>query len=770
MKYFAIFMLLLFGFGRAAAQDDSTIVRGEISGKEGQRPDYYNILIKQQQDSAVVSGSCFYTDKFELRIPRTDQEVLLCITSLGYKDRYILLRRGAAEEDLGKIALEEEVLDQVVVRPRAITNAGSRATVQVEGTTLQNLSSVTDILQRAPMVTASDEGVTVFGKGTPLIYIDGKISSYDAVKELQPTQIISMLIDRNPSARYEATYRSVLKITTTRKREGISGQLYNQSMFYRRYGNNAGGHLQVNKGRWSNYLGASYRYSDNLSYSDGTDVIDYAGYKLLDSTFHTNYWGHHRYNITYGSSFKINDKQSLSWQYDFTNLEDNGRNKSLVEERIYENGEASRLHSETRSFFAAPNHKANLMYTYQIGEKKRLEVTADYGHMRNDERQEVIQRPLPDGEVSTLQTDSKSRSDVFSGMAEYAFPLLNADFLVGGRYNRVASDVGSSYDGEYTGTVFRNNVIAAYATADKAYDKWGFSLGLRGEFSKDDVQANGERIRNQWNNHLFPSASVYTDGLFKTTDLMFSYRSSISHPSVSELNPASSYVNSVIISRGNALLYSLVNHCAEFSATFWKALTLTASYDYFQNERIETGVLSDDGKHIFFQPVNIPRSHEYSLMAAFTKQWDKFGLSVDGSVRFPYAKIPYMDAYWINDKTSYSGSVSFDIRLSPTTLLSCAFAAESRSCDLMSVWEPTYGLDCSLSQQLFKKRMTVIVSATDLLHRSVTDWSDYYGYYEGTSRSSHDTRGVRLMLRYNFNRDKNKFRGRTNSDIYDRVN
>lgn len=53
--------------------------------------------------------------------------------------------------------------------------SGNTVIYTVVGSSLQNIGTALDVLAQLPMVTVADDAVSIVGKGSPEIYIDGRL-------------------------------------------------------------------------------------------------------------------------------------------------------------------------------------------------------------------------------------------------------------------------------------------------------------------------------------------------------------------------------------------------------------------------------------------------------------------------------------------------------------------------------------------------------------------------------------------------------------------
>ena len=99
---------------------------------------------------------------------------LLKVSSVGYETRYIDVRQGS----VGDIAMQSNMQELGEVEVNAIkpthklTTEGIMTTV--EHTLLSKAGTANDVLQNLPGVQKKQDGIEVFGKGTPIIYINGR--------------------------------------------------------------------------------------------------------------------------------------------------------------------------------------------------------------------------------------------------------------------------------------------------------------------------------------------------------------------------------------------------------------------------------------------------------------------------------------------------------------------------------------------------------------------------------------------------------------------
>ena len=125
---------------------------------------------------------------------------------------------------------ETNSLDEVVIKANLpkykLTNDGIRT--KVSGTTLSKAGTASDVLRSLPLVKEEDEGFSIFGKGTPSIYVNGRlIRDLTELEKIKSDDIKNVEVITEPGARYDASVSCVIKIKTV----SFNGEGWGFSMY-----------------------------------------------------------------------------------------------------------------------------------------------------------------------------------------------------------------------------------------------------------------------------------------------------------------------------------------------------------------------------------------------------------------------------------------------------------------------------------------------------------------------------------------------------------
>jgi len=196
---------------------------GRVVDETGLPATFANVVLMNAPDSTFIAGTT--TDaNGAFTLTGTAARPIVKISYLGYKTLVL----DAVGSDLGTIALEPEatVLGEVVVKGQRpafkLTTEGIKT--DVENTLLSKVGSAKAVLENLPGVQKTKDGIQVFGKGTPLIYINGrKLQSQTELDQISSEDIKSIELITNPGAKYDATVEAVILIKTKRPQgEGFS--------------------------------------------------------------------------------------------------------------------------------------------------------------------------------------------------------------------------------------------------------------------------------------------------------------------------------------------------------------------------------------------------------------------------------------------------------------------------------------------------------------------------------------------------------------------
>ena len=212
MKALKLLVLVLMSISTGATYAQN-VISGRVTDTREKPISYANVVLLQERDSLYINGVVTDNEgKFKLE---TDNVGLLRISCIGYDDVFVHQAKG----EIGNIQMSESenLLGEVTVKanlPKTELKRDALVTT-VQGSALSRAGTANDVLARVPGVISSNGGIEVFGKGTPLIYINGRqMRNTSELDQLNSSQVKNVEVVTNPGARYDATVNAVIRMTT----------------------------------------------------------------------------------------------------------------------------------------------------------------------------------------------------------------------------------------------------------------------------------------------------------------------------------------------------------------------------------------------------------------------------------------------------------------------------------------------------------------------------------------------------------------------------
>ena len=212
MKKIVLYIVLLM----ITVSANGASIKGRVIDESKQPIGYANVMLLRSADSVFVNG--VITKEDGTFVDNADAgQYLLKVSCIGYETKTVDCDLvGDAVINVVLKPSDKTIKEVVVngVRPTHVLTSEGVLT-NVDGTSLSTLSTANDVLRYIPGIWKTKKNIEVFGKGTPIIYINGRLMR-DATEldQLKGDEIKSVELITSPGARYDATVTSVIKIKT----------------------------------------------------------------------------------------------------------------------------------------------------------------------------------------------------------------------------------------------------------------------------------------------------------------------------------------------------------------------------------------------------------------------------------------------------------------------------------------------------------------------------------------------------------------------------
>ena len=568
---------------------------------EQHKPLPYANVILQTVDSVYLAGTMTGLDgKFELALH--EKAKLINFSYVGYTT----VVQEISKNKLGTIQLfpDAQLLGEVVVKaylPKTQAKGDAMVTT-VSGTVLEKAGTAENLLDKIPNVTAQDGAVTVFGRGTPEIYINGrKIRNQQELDQLSSDNIKSVEVVSNPGARYDASVKAVIRIFT-KKVEGEGFGFNNRALIRHRdeYGWSAYDQLNLNYRKNGFDLSAMLLAGDYRNGNDQTFVIDTHLDKQWRQNLDLTDQKSESKNIetTLTLNYQFDENHSIGARYNYERVPEylwiaNQFAQTYCEELLYED-----LHSVITMNEPETHHRSNFYYNGRV-KKWSIDFNAD-GLWSETKNTQVAQEDVMEGvneEDRSVTTIDTKRNELYAAKLVLSHPLAKGTLSFGAEYSHNKRNTtylnpeGIIADDE---AMIKEGATSAFVEYAKVFGKLQMQAGLRYEHVGFDYYDAGKFVDEQSKDYsnLFPSITFS----FPIKDVQFQlgYASDINRPSYYQLRSSTVYVNKYMYDAGNPFLMPSITHNITLG-TSYKWINLYVGYSHVKDDIInQTIAYSDD--------------------------------------------------------------------------------------------------------------------------------------------------------------------------------
>lgn len=759
--YRIFLFLLLFVFPvRTLAQE----IRGVVVDEKTADPLYLaNVVLVRLSDSVFVEGTV--TDETGgFFLSAVDKGAYkLQVSYLGYTS----LSVPVVTEDVGTLRLsvmKNDLSEVVVVGMRTLVKAKSDGVaVEVANSYLGHLGVATDVLEQLPFVRREEDRFVVFGKGTPLIYINNReVRDLSELESLNSSEIKRVEVITNPGIRYKASAKSVIRIETVRKKgDGLSGSLYAYGAMRRHLFGSGQGTLNY---RWRNLdLFGSLDYNEqrqeqNVDWSQG---IESPGLKSEVEESIKRDLRQRNLSLKLGTNYTWGESNALGMRYEYDKVP-KGTTAMRSLTHIFENevptGEQS---SEQWVRNKSDLHSVNAYYRGKISSWLEMAFDMDWSKGKSNSTQRVEKGNVQDGQE--LLTVSKQDYDLLTARlqletsfgkwgnlsygGEYSYTNNQQDFVV----DRSFTD---DFQTEYN--LYKQKLVAVYASYAAELGGFSLDMGVRLEnagftYFENDVKQE-EQSKNYLN--LFPNVALsFSKNDFNSA---ISFSRSVSRPSYYQLRNSVQYNSAYSYEAGNPYLKPSIDNTISGSLG-WRNLLFSINFDMYKDERLLISKPYNERILLTtFENVKDFKNLSASLFYSWTVHVWKPSVSVGVSKDvFSYGN---PSVYY--DKPVYSFSWKNNFVLPQSWQLGLDLSYTTGGHVEMDYMGDVFLWNAYVSKRFLGDRLRLNLRATDLL---ATGRMKTYMRMDNIYRSLYndlDSRRISLSISYYFNTTKSKYKGK----------
>ncbi|WP_106813456.1 TonB-dependent receptor domain-containing protein [Prevotella merdae] len=734
--------------------------KGRIVDERGNAAEYATIALLSPIDSTIV-GHGVSNENGSFVIPCNYRKVLARITYIGYKT----VNRIYNNTEMGIIKLQPKtmIVKGVVVkgdRPQYKMLSGGME-VAVEHTLLSKMANTFDVLNLLPRVSVDGQKISVFGKGTPIVYINNKrVNDNNEIVNITPDNIKSISVITSPGAEYDAEVESVIRIRTKERRaNGFSLR----ADAFGKYNKWMSDYELIS----TSYQTKKFEIANSIwtmGTHDGEDNNLITDIYLPDKHYYNDQLIHLDTNNRFlseklSADYSLNDSNSIGGSYRYYGMF-KGRTNSVSRQDVLQNGMAQGSIDQNEVMKPSLSlHQADVYYVGKVGHVG-VDFNATYyavKNRRNDEGFE-ISKELGNQEV---HSSNRQNSDMWAGKLVVNIPLWKGNMSVGTEMSKTDSH-GTFLNEEQlvpsTKTDIHERNIASFAQYGLVLNKWTVGLGVRYENIVRDYLSDGVKqddVSRKYNN-FFPNLSVsWNKGNW---NWQLNVNEKIHRPSYRQLGNFMQFDNRFLYEGGNPTLQPEKVFNVE-TMMLYKWLNVSVGYKYLKDV-IEWTKYIYPGKEFAYN-TSLNFDHKQLLYASVHVS-PKFGIfrpTWGFNYNQQFFDTKKYGASKALSKPLLSCSLNNNFALSETMNAAIRLNASTTHADGFLMMKSYYRVNLQFDKSFANRTWIIYLSANDIFKTAKERWT-MYGLGAGTTKDCYNyTRNISLQVTYNFNAKRSKYKG-----------
>ena len=741
-------------------------IKGKIVNEKGEPLAFANVVLLNRQDSAFVKGVVSGEDG-HFAINSACNNGIIKVTSVGYKTAW----KDCTGENAGviKMVADSKVLGEVVVKsllPKTILKNGGMTTT-VAGSVLEKAGTMEHLLDRIPNVSAQNGNIKVFGRGEPIIYINGRqMRDRSELDRFSSDNIKSVEVITNPGARYAASTKAVIRITTKKMLgDGFGFDATTEGSYDEK--KNAGGYARLNLYYRRNGLElGAYAYGSKQSSPDEKDLQQMT---YLDKTLNQQdrtRWKNktETFSSRLNASYQFDDNNSLGASISFLRnpkLQTDGKTEgSVLRDEVL-----TETNTSIRSEFGQnSNWSSNVYYVGKVG-KLGIDFNTDWfwskGNNKNniDEHYQEVNSEIQNQLVNS--TTSKYNRLIASKMV-LSYPLLGGDLSVGGEYSFTNRNTNYAI----IPNTLADNVIdrikegmaSAFVTYNRDFGKLNMEVGLRYENVDFKYYDNGKYMAEQSKTYgeWFPSLSLSMP--IGNVQMQLSYAADINRPNYWVLRSGVQYSNHYTYETGNPFLVSEISRNTSYDLAY-KWLTFNLTYEHVSDPIYQTVEMYKDNTTIGL--MRMINGKSYNNVTSTLNLQPTFGIwhpMLSAMVEKQWFELETRDGRYLNKPVAmFRFNNTFDTKWAMFSVMMTYITKGYE--ENHYIYKPMFNTDLSIYKGFMKDCLTLQLYVNDVFGTNDSHIIGKYGKMKETIFDEFSTSKISLTVRYKFNTTRSKYKG-----------
>lgn len=787
-KVICVLIVFLYSISVKAQVQKYHTLRGRVLNNNGEIIVGAVLSCIELPDSAIVSYCVTNTEGlFQIKeLTKSYNQYILEASCLGYEKLCVNPKSEEINITLKETAIELEEITVTASAPGLKQKAG-KLIYTPRFSEIEGIDSY-DMLRYTPLLTVTNNSVSILGKGTSTIHINGRkplmdnTSLMEMLRSIPASQIEHVEINMTPNSSQKAsTIGGIVNIIMKKNpNQGLIGNV-----------NVSGTYLgKKTSPRTSVYLGYSknkFNASTNLSYQN------YVAQNQTDATYNYKESASTIQNLTTQQTTGHFLNGNINMSYDFTQGSTMGVSFHIGGSEIkansttnscYQHHDTIHKHTisinETTTPFKKPEISAVAYYNLKTDKKgSNLDITANYSSSKKVSL-ENMQFAKDKDKNALFQQNSTVESYGYEFKGNYSHYFdednyiktgyefntshLSNDFI----HNDIEEDQFVKNEDLSNYYIYDEKINAIYITHDRLWGKrLSTTLGIRAENTNvkgNQLTSNEQFSRKYWN--FFPNLSVLVDLSNGDYSIALDLARSILRPFYNDLNPFKIWTSENTFTAGNIHIKPMIYNEANINFSFLSDYIIGAYYTYSSDAFSEYTFLAEN-KTTVSSVANYGHEQELSLYFNMDKILFKgiWRISVNASADYEQTDGNIGDHDVGYKNWTGSAGIRNIIKISPKHGLQATinYHYYTPSRGIMKIGQHKHLLNVSLKKE-FKFGGTFNIDMLNLLN-----YKPSYHYHTAiySFNNTPITNNISIQIRYTQKFGQNRVRGAQNrSDTY----
>lgn len=627
-----------------------------------------------------------------------------------------------------------------------------------------------EVLQKIPGVLVINNKLSVAGRGTPVILIDGRLSQYtdmlQVLHDMSAADIEKIELITNPGARYDAAGGAVINIILKQNANlGTNGSingnattgLYDRNTAHTDrnfYSHGEGISVNHRQGRLNVFASYNFLHKNEFDYNEFDRLI--GPNRFFQSNYAPDYQNSHAYRggadyymnkrNTFGLMIRGFVRNGVTGARNHTWQSDAATAQPISDFQTFNNTNTKKINTSVNG-----NWKHNFD---SLGKEVNIDVDYSTYNLRNTS--DIINQLSNGTQYASLQNiDNPVHLLVFK--TDYIKPLGKDTRLEAGLKSSLAkinNDLSFTQNGlldkdRSTEFTYRENINAAYAAVQHQFHKWKLQGGLRTEQTIATGKMEGQEVlnRNYW--QFFPSVSI-TRTISKELSGILQYSKRVNRPGFQQQNPFVEYLDSLTYSKGNPLLKPEIAHQYKFSLAYKNQPFFSVSYNK-KHDVIFENAPNQDGNLTYTTPENLASYENMTVELDFPIEFGKKITGYGGNQAiYNHYKASYLGATYDRDKWNWLAYWQVAYKPQPSWSFELSGYYTTRLLNEFIVINKMGVVNFAIQKFLWDKKGKVSLNCSDVFFGERTRGEVIYQEINVHFRQWSDSRNVRLTFSYAF--------------------